>query len=540
MRLPHHLLRHPSGIYHFRLVVPRDLCAVIGLRVVKRSTGTRDLRQAARSAWAWSSSYARAFDALRRYRMTDPDDDLVRETLKKLRQGDVRPYTYNPQSGAVEVKDEKDHAQLVEFMERHERLIRATAEAAVLSAEAAEREARARAPAPDPELYARMMRNTPPAYEDRVAAEVGALTLRQAIDHWDETAHVGLAASTVKSKRAAVEEFAGFHGDQRLVRDIRKRDASAWVRALLGGGNDDTTTSTKCSHLKMFIQKARAAGHYPDGEEASNPFYKAHVVTKAEKERRHEATGWEPFTLAHLQRMFDPSNLRRSHRPHTRRAMVLGLYTGARVGEVAQIKVDHFKVDGDGVALELQGDFKTNTSRRRIPIHPDLIRLGLMDWVEAKRQAGFDRLFPTVRLDASAGKGSTFTKGCLKLIEILGLEKTVETRKLGFHSFRSTVIQELQACPTVTEERRCVYVGHRFEGHGRGSHKLYMRPWEAKDTRSVVDGITWGRWLNFDGLHALLAEEDSVDDLRAAVEREERRKAERAAALQSNKANRKR
>ncbi|MFC5579804.1 DUF6538 domain-containing protein [Rhodanobacter terrae] len=42
MRLAHHLLRHSSGMWHFRLVVPQALHAVLGLRIIKRSLRTRD------------------------------------------------------------------------------------------------------------------------------------------------------------------------------------------------------------------------------------------------------------------------------------------------------------------------------------------------------------------------------------------------------------------------------------------------------------------------------------------------------------------
>lgn len=40
MRLAHHLLRHPTGLWHFRLTVPRDLHAALGLQVIKKSLGT--------------------------------------------------------------------------------------------------------------------------------------------------------------------------------------------------------------------------------------------------------------------------------------------------------------------------------------------------------------------------------------------------------------------------------------------------------------------------------------------------------------------
>lgn len=39
MRLAHHLLRHASGVFHFRLIVPADLQVLLGRRVIKQSLG---------------------------------------------------------------------------------------------------------------------------------------------------------------------------------------------------------------------------------------------------------------------------------------------------------------------------------------------------------------------------------------------------------------------------------------------------------------------------------------------------------------------
>ncbi len=42
-RTPHHLLRHPSGVYHFRLVVPQALRGPVGKRIIKVSLRTRSV-----------------------------------------------------------------------------------------------------------------------------------------------------------------------------------------------------------------------------------------------------------------------------------------------------------------------------------------------------------------------------------------------------------------------------------------------------------------------------------------------------------------
>lgn len=58
MRLAHHLLLHRSGVWHFRLIVPRDLHASLGRRVIKKSLGTRDPATARLWAYTLGAHYA--------------------------------------------------------------------------------------------------------------------------------------------------------------------------------------------------------------------------------------------------------------------------------------------------------------------------------------------------------------------------------------------------------------------------------------------------------------------------------------------------
>jgi hypothetical protein len=51
-----------------------------------------------------------------------------------------------------------------------------------------------------------------------------------------------------------------------------------------------------------------------------------------------------------------------------------------------------------------------------VPIHPDLLQLGILDWVADQRRRGCTRLLPTVKLDGKSGKGNAISKGFSKLI----------------------------------------------------------------------------------------------------------------------------
>lgn len=66
MRLPHHLVRSSMGMLNFRQKVPVDLQGAFGLRVIKRSLGTRSARLAQAQAYVMSARVAATFDEARR------------------------------------------------------------------------------------------------------------------------------------------------------------------------------------------------------------------------------------------------------------------------------------------------------------------------------------------------------------------------------------------------------------------------------------------------------------------------------------------
>src|SRR5207249_331618 len=69
----------------------------------------------------------------------------------------------------------------------------------------------------------------------------------------------------------------------------------------------------------------------------------------------------------------------------------LALYTGARLEELAQLRVVDVKIE-DGIAyLDIHGldgrRVKTRSPERKVPLHPELLRIGLLRYVEEQRAA---------------------------------------------------------------------------------------------------------------------------------------------------------
>jgi integrase len=394
----------------------------------------------------------------------------------------------------------------------------------------------ARARAVDAEGLARAQREAaileasmPPA-PGKVFSASG-FTVAQMIEHWQLVGTDTIAKDTVETRLAILNHFAEHYGPNKPISGVRSTDVSAWTAHLAKHGmdgrrNDKNTRASKCSHLRMFFECAIDTGHYDAA--LGNPAARAEKFAKGEKGRITEQRGMEAFTLEQLQALFTPSNLARVEMPHSRRAMVLGLYFGARVSEIASLHLDQFKTQ-DGVHyVHIRGE-KTQSSERLIPLHEDLIRLGVLDWVKQERHAKSDRLFPGVNIDRKSKGGaiSSATTNYLKALDIGPDNRGRKQKRLGFHSFRSNVIQALQGGKEEFAERRHVYVGHTPDDGRMSSsahRKHYMRQWTPDEVAILLARIDWGEWLDFDGLKTLLAEREPDLDAIAA-----KRNAQRAA-----------
>jgi integrase len=131
---------------------------------------------------------------------------------------------------------------------------------------------------------------------------------------------------------------------------------------------------------------------------------------------------------------------------------LLALYTGARLEELGQLRPRDIAqvpyTDGDGgnqiawviVITEDPADglkLKNAWSARHVPVHPVLIDLGFIAYVEAmkdrKNAKGQPRIFPDLRPDKYGTETANFSKWFNRYLrDPLG----IADRRLVFHSFR--------------------------------------------------------------------------------------------------------
>lgn len=166
---------------------------------------------------------------------------------------------------------------------------------------------------------------------------------------------------------------------------------------------------------------------------------------------------------------------------------ILGLYTGARISELTGLKVSSIYEKSGINAIHLSGT-KTEASDRHVPIHNDLIKLGFLEFVEARRLKNKDQLF-----DISQNEGGKLvSKWYTSYKKKIGLTDKYKV----FHSFRPTLIDHLKqgGCDF---EARCQYVGH---DSGGGVHnKIYGRNELSLKLiqEAVVDKINWPEYCDF-------------------------------------------
>ncbi|TAK93741.1 MAG: site-specific integrase [Aquabacterium sp.] len=142
---------------------------------------------------------------------------------------------------------------------------------------------------------------------------------------------------------------------------------------------------------------------------------------------------------------------------------LLGMFTGARVSELAQLTQGDVFIEGGEPYLNITDEaehqqLKTGNSRRTLPVHPELIRLGFMRYWQGLGGASQSPLWPYLPL--RKGKpGGYFSQWFGDLRKEVGLGKYPD-----FHCFRHTVRTQL------AEARYPEAVKDRVTGHSvRGS-----------------------------------------------------------------------
>jgi len=193
-----------------------------------------------------------------------------------------------------------------------------------------------------------------------------------------------------------------------------------------------------------------------------------------------------PFLDHELMSILDPASFMSAKRPTQYWSILISLYTGARLNEIACLEIKDI-IEEQGVRcfsiLEEEEDSyeqvektkirskrtKNSTSIRLVPIHPDLFDLGLNDYIEDLKSLGTDLLFPNAPLDQKGKRERRLSHDGNEYLKLVGVH---QSRTKVMHSFRSVVINRLE------HSELKEYASDRWTGHQTQSVKAnhYLVP----------------------------------------------------------------
>ncbi len=392
-------------------------------------------------------------------RTAGSNPDMAKAMLEKMRARAVTP---------AEIKIYLDRRGWVLDAESMARLTKAVRESMLQGREQVERYRQGDYRAdPAAERFPKME----PQLVTKNDAAVSSTTLSKAIAGWvkEKTRKDGdWVESSAKSNELWASRFKELVGDKPL-KDCSKGDARAFKEAVMSlPPNFAQKEGFKGLSFTKAVEKAKtvpvermsdrnvnkilgfvrafwnwAEGQYDDVP--SNPFGRMNlrVKSKARDERL-------PFSSKQLQMIFNaplftgcksPTSwlVAGKHIPFDQGIYwvpLIGLFTGARAGEIIQLLVDDVKEEGGILYLNVTDDgedqsVKTDTSIRTIPVHPMLKKLGFEKFVATQRKKR-GRLFPDFPKAADGYYSTAYSPRFNRFLKDI----EVKTPKHTFHSFR--------------------------------------------------------------------------------------------------------
>lgn len=208
-----------------------------------------------------------------------------------------------------------------------------------------------------------------------------------------------------------------------------------------------------------------------------------------------------PFDADDLRRIFSSPVFTRGVRPEGGKGEAaywlpyLGLWTGARLEELGQLLVSDVRAEHDCNYINICEDahsgknLKSASSRRRIPVHPELVRLGFIDYVTLQTHAGHTRLFPLLYRAGSRQLTSNWSHWFSRYLrQVVG----ITDRRKVFHSFRHG-FKEACRLSGIAKEIHDQFTGHASHnvGDNYGGDSFPLAP--------LVDGMHRLRYAALSG-----------------------------------------
>lgn len=390
--------KHPkTGTYLFRKRVPRHLQQLVGSREIKRSLGTKDPSKAKRLYLEAAEAVEREWALLQAAPVALSHKEIIRLAGVAYRDiVSIHPDNPGPASvwehhirisGEARAQGKLDQwigpyvdvllvkEQIKTTPECRQRIIEETDRAIVQAARQRLKEAQGDY-SPDPKAD---------RFPQQRSTSVSGATITALFKSW-QTAHVadGLSPTTATKRKPIVKEFIAFLGHNDASR-VTRNDATRWRDHLRQTRKPPlsakTVRDTYFAALRAIFSRA-----VEDATLTANPFIGARVrLPKRTQERERGLSNAEAkLILAEASASHSNRGRASDHLVLARRWVPwLCAYTGARVGEIAQLRKQDVRQDGNIHYIRITPEAGTVKTKqyRDVPLHPHLIEQGFLLFV---------------------------------------------------------------------------------------------------------------------------------------------------------------
>lgn len=309
-------------------------------------------------------------------------------------------------------------------------------------------------------------------------------TLRDVFERWQKSGDKPKSADSIAAYGRAVRQFEEKHPDI-LLKNITTEMGDSYRAWLRESCKTPKTARDRLTAIKSLQKYAfKTLKWIPE-----RPWEGLDIKARTTNPRR-------PWLDAELNALFSTPLHTAYELPRESQAgkaaaywiPLIGLFTGARLGEVCQLRTDDIQEEEGFPIFVLTDDgedqrIKSESGHRRVPIHSELIRLGFLGYVAAVRASGSDSLWPDmpIRKDKPSDYFGRWFKSHREAVGLAGDDSPT------FHYFRHTV-RPLMRRAGFSESTQDKITGHKTLG---SVGTITYDHWMLTELQAAVEAIAF-------------------------------------------------